>query len=287
MQELIIAISTTALFDLKEEKQKYKEEGEELYYKHQLENQANILKPGVGFNLIQKFLNLDAEMNIKVIVVSKNNVGSSIRIMNSIEYHKLNIQQSIWTTGQDVVPFLKTFGVDLFISTNYQDVADCLNNDIAAAHLMDYNVERITGRLSIAFDGDSVLFSNASEKIYKSGGVDEFNKHEIGKKDEILEDGPYRDLFEKLGQLQKEVGKEDMVISLVTARSNKTMVRVINTLEKWGVQPTYALFMCGEDKTPALRALEVDMFFDDQFVHIQRATSMGIPSAQVVDGEVG
>ena len=287
--KLVVAISTTALYQLNEEKKKFRDKGEDAYYKHQIEHQNDILKPGVGFSLISKLLRLEKfNVEVEVIIASKNNVGTSLRVIHSNEHYGLDIKQSIWTTGEPLAKFLPMYNVDLFLSTNNDDVVEVLEQGIAAAHLLDYEVGETDNDecLTIAFDGDSVLFSNDSELVYKSEGLEGFTKHENNNKNVPMKDGPFMSLFRKLGEMQKLVGKSKLKTALITARSNHTLPRVITTLEQYGITPTYAFNMGGNSKEKILETMKADMYFDDQPVHLDPAVAKGIPVGMVVDDEV-
>jgi hypothetical protein len=53
--------SIGALFDLDKSHKIFKEQGVEAYAKHQQENEDVVLKPGVGFTLVRKLLNLNSK----------------------------------------------------------------------------------------------------------------------------------------------------------------------------------------------------------------------------------
>jgi 5'-nucleotidase len=54
--KLIIAISSRALFDLEEGHKVYIEQGVEAYCQYQIEHEDVLLKPGVAFSLVKKFI---------------------------------------------------------------------------------------------------------------------------------------------------------------------------------------------------------------------------------------
>ena len=117
--KLVVAVSSRALFNLEEENKIFEEKGLDEYYKYQLENENKPLKKGTGFRLIENLLKinqyLDAnDKQVEVIILSKNNAGTSLRITNAINEAKLDISRSGWTSGSDISSYLKAFKVDLF-----------------------------------------------------------------------------------------------------------------------------------------------------------------------------
>ncbi|WP_040953633.1 5'-nucleotidase [Coxiella burnetii] len=57
--KLVVAISSRALFDLDESNAVYEQEGVDSYADYQIQHENEILKPGVAFTLVEKFLKLN------------------------------------------------------------------------------------------------------------------------------------------------------------------------------------------------------------------------------------
>lgn len=68
--------------------------------------------------------------------------------------------------------------------------------------------------------------------------------------------------------------------ALVTARSAPSHERVIRTLRAWGVRIDEAFFLGGVTKKDVLKAFGAHIFFDDQAVHTEPASTV-VPSARV------
>jgi 5'-nucleotidase len=140
-----------------------------------------------------------------------------------------------------------------------------------------YN-DDILQEIKIAFDGDAVLFSDESEKIYKEKGLEAFIEHEKINARKPLPEGPFAKLLKTLSFLQNEL-KDDNPIrtALVTARSWLAHERVIRTLREWGIRIDEAFFLGGAAKESILKAFGAHIFFDDQEIHL----SNEVPSARV------
>ena len=52
-KKLVIAVASSALFDLTLSDQIFREEGQEAYREYQRTNEAELLKPGVAFPLVK------------------------------------------------------------------------------------------------------------------------------------------------------------------------------------------------------------------------------------------
>ena len=169
---LVIGISSRALFNLEQENRIFEEKGVDAYEKYQVEHENEILQKGSAFQLVKAFLNLNGKKNerlVEVIVMSRNNPNTSLRIFNSIQDYELDITRAALTSGESIAPYLKAFKTDLFLSANVDDVQDAINSGIAAGQILTgvahADSKRKIDQIRIAFDGDAVLFSAEAEKI--------------------------------------------------------------------------------------------------------------------------
>lgn len=293
--KLVVAVSSRALFDLEKENEIFEKEGLDAYYRYQLENEGKPLKKGVGFRIVEKLLRINdhfdpEEKQVEVIVLSKNNASISLRITNAIEAYGLDIRRSGWTSGTNIATYLDAFKVDLFLSADEKDVANAIQNGVAAAKIMTTKTDvshSSDERLKIAFDGDAVLFDEESELIYQTKGLDAFIEHEIENRDNPLQKGPFARFLMLLSNLQAKFPPERSPIrtALVTARSAPAHERVIKTLNVWGVKIDEAFFLGGSEKYEVLQAFGADIFFDDQDVHLRKSSEV-VPSAKVVQERI-
>lgn len=289
--KLVVAVSSRALFDLETENKIFEEKGLDEYYKYQLENEMNPLEKGTGYRLITNLLKIndhfsESEKQVEVIILSKNNAAMSLRITNAIDKHKLNIVRSGWTSGNNISNYLKAFKVDLFLSADYEDVINAIENGVAAAKILPSHEDVHTSmgdQVRIAFDGDAVLFSEESELVYKEHGIEAFIEHEKKNKDNPMKKGPFAKLLLTIASLQEKFKdkKSPIRTALVTARSAPTHERVIKTLNVWNVRIDESFFLGGSEKYEILKAFGADIFFDDQDVHLELSSSV-VPSAKVI-----
>lgn len=176
--KLVLAISSRALFDLSESHQIYESEGVEAYRRYQIEHEDEVLMPGDAFPLVEKLLGLNArlsEQRVEVILVSRNSADTGLRAFNSIQHYGLGISRAAFVGGRSPDPYLAAFGCHLFLSTHADDVRNALKAGFGAATLLSGGARRAnSNELRIAFDGDAVLFSDDSERVYQSGGLNAF-----------------------------------------------------------------------------------------------------------------
>ena len=278
MNRLVVAISSSALFDLTESDQVYREEGVASYARYQIAHEEDPLAPGDAFQLVRKLLGINALLQqkerVEVILLSRNTADTGLRVFKSIEHYDLPIRRAAFTGGGAPYKYMKPFGCQLFLSTHQQDVIDALEAGIAAASIIaGPAVESSNEELRFAFDGDAVLFSDESERIYQEHGLDGFIASERGLANEPMISGPFKPFLAALHELQQEFGGGDCPIrtALVTARSAPAHERVIKTLRSWGIRLNESLFLGGMKKSEFLGAYRADVFFDDQAEHCRLA----------------
>ncbi|MBD5453535.1 MAG: 5'-nucleotidase [Lachnospiraceae bacterium] len=290
-KKLVVGVSSRALFDLSCENQIFETEGVEAYCKYQVEHEDEILQPGPGFPLIRALLNLNnlpgREDCVEVIIMSRNSPDTSLRVFNAIKYYGLNITRAVLASGASLAPYLEAFRTDLFLSAYEDDVQSAIDSNIAAGIICNdgihtYDCEHQIKQIRIAFDGDAVLFSDESERIFKEQGLEAFEENERKNANNPLQAGPFARFLKTLSELQKEYAVDEAPIrtALVTSRCAPAHERVIRTLRAWNVRIDEAFFLGGVQKTDVLKAFGAHIFFDDQAVHTQTASKV-VPAARV------
>ncbi|MFK7956734.1 MAG: 5'-nucleotidase [Lysobacterales bacterium] len=285
----VVAISSRALFDLDKSHELFEREGVDVYSRYQIDHEEDALAPGIAFPLVRKLLGLNHQAAsiagdsneplpplVEVILLSRNSGDTGLRIFNSIESHNLNIVRAAFTNGASPFAYVESFGADLFLSTNAQDVREALDAGFAAATILPSAAKVSSSpELRIAFDGDAVLFHDAAERIYQEKGLEAFAASEKAAADEPLSGGPFKSVLSAIHRIQSAFPAEDNPIrtALVTARSAPAHKRVILTLRHWGIRLDEALFLGGKTKGPFLKAFGADIFFDDQTEHCSSASS--------------
>lgn len=277
MDPLVIAISSRALFDLAESHKVYVEQGLNAYQEYQIAHENEPLQRGDAFSLVQKLLKLNEQLEespVQVILLSRNSADTGLRIFNSIEHYGLDISRAAFCSGDSPYRYISAFKSQLFLSTDGADVRQALELGVAAATILPSKkpaADRET--LKIAFDGDAVLFSDESEKIYKNNGLDAFTKNEREAANEPLSGGPFKPFLASLQQLQQALpqGESPIRTCLVTARAAPAHERVVRTLRAWNIRIDESLFLGGLDKGQFLQAFDADVFFDDQEGHCESA----------------
>lgn len=290
-KKLVVAISSRALFNLDESHDVFEREGTAAYCRYQVEHEDEVLEPGVAYSLVCKLLSINKDFPkerpaVEVILISQNSADTGLRIFNSVQHHNLDITRAAFTSGESPFSYIRAFGADLFLSANAEDVVKTLDAGFAAATIYSSGKTAVdSGQLRIAFDGDAVLFSDESERLYKQHGLDAFTENEKAAAKTPLTGGPFKPFLAALQHIQKHFSADHSPIrtALVTARSAPAHERVVRTLRAWDIRIDDALFLGGMDKGVFLQAFGADIFFDDQRSHCDSA-SEHVPTGHVPHG---
>ncbi len=309
--QLVVAISSRALFDFEEENRVFEEgmaqplldggKRDAAYMQLQLDRLDVPAKPGVAFSLVKKLLafndapesqgqapaNGKPPQRVEVVILSRNDPVSGMRVFRSAQHYGLKIQRGTFNRGEPPWRYLKPLHANLFLSTHLSDVRAALEAGVPAAQVYPHSAhasDQHPHEVRIAFDGDAVLFSDEAERVFQSQGLNAFQQHERDNAAQPLLAGPFKPLLEALHRLQ-EAGTSRMRIrtALVTARSAPAHERAIRTLMDWNIQVDEAMFLGGLAKGEFLREFEPDFFFDDQTGHVNSA-ALHVPSGHVASG---
>ncbi len=321
--KLVVAISSRAVFDFEEENLVFERDDDAAYMALQRDRLDVSAPPGVAGALVRKLLRFDpperpeSQRRIEVVVVSRNDPVSGLRVFRSARNAGLRLERGVFTRGRAPWRYLAPLKANLFLSANEDDVAAALAAGIPAARVFPSSVlasESHPDEIRIAFDGDAVLFSDESERVFRQAGIEAFHRHETEHASLPLPPGPFKPLLEALHRLQREDAPAEseagaawagtggpgaaptgdalppaarapvrIRTALVTARSAPAHERAIRTLMDWGIEVDEAMFLGGLEKGPFLHEFEPDFFFDDQTGHCESAARFG-PAGHVPAG---
>lgn len=299
-KRLVIGLASSALFDLDESDTVFRSGGEQCYRDYQREYENKPLAKGVAFPFIKRLLSLNklSDENgalVEVILLSRNDPDTGLRVMNSIEHHKLNITRAVFLQGKSPLPYIPAFDIELFLSANPTDVSQAIRAGYPAGQVMKGNIKDDINdlELRIAFDFDGVIIDDEAEQIYhKNNDLEKFQENESLKQDITHNPGPLNNFIKRLAYIQKiehiEVSqnlkyKPILKTALVTARNAPSHTRAIKTLRKLGIEINEAFFLGGIEKNKVLEIIRPHIFFDDQINHLEKVANI-LPSVHIPFG---
>jgi 5'-nucleotidase len=300
-ERLVIGVASSAMFDLTESDKVFRSQGEEVYRKYQAENVKNPLNKGVAFSFVKRLLSLnDLSENpiedplVEVVLLSRNDPDTGLRVMKSIEHHDLQISRAIFMQGQSPYAYIPALSISLFLSGNLSDVREALKLGYPAGHVLESTIiDDDNDDLRIAFDFDGVLADDESETVmHQTNDLSKFHTHETKNILQPHNPGPLKEFLVKISAIQlieenkkktEAEYKNRLRVSIVTARNAPSHERALNTLKNWGVMANDAFFLGGVDKGLVLGVLRPHIFFDDQSSHLT-STSKVAPSVHIPFG---
>ncbi|WP_084127333.1 5'-nucleotidase [Demequina sp. NBRC 110054] len=283
---LVVGVASSALFDLTESDAYFREHGEMAYQDYQDRHLDDLLPPGPAFPFIKRLLTLNdlrpRDPLVEVIVLSRNDASTGLRVMRSVEKYALGVTRAFFTQGRSPLDYIPALGMSLFLTRNADDVLAAVKAGYPAGHVLENSAayDDADRGLRIAFDFDAVLATDESERVFQTEGMDGFVANEVAKRDVAHAPGLLQPLVADLNRIQRLEQEKQAAdpayqprlrIALVTARAAPAHERAVHSLRSWGVTVNDAFFMGGIEKARVLEVLRPHMFFDDQHGHLSPA----------------
>jgi 5'-nucleotidase len=275
--QLVIAVSSRAMFNLDRENQIFETRPEQEYVRYQQEHEEELLQPGPAFPMVKALLEINKRFKeplIEIILISQNDPDTSIRVFRSMGSYKLKIERAAFVTGGDAYAYLESFSANLFLSANDDQVSQALRHHFPAAKVwpvpssrgLASSEGRDDGKVRIAFDGDSVLFGGETDAVFEKKGLPGAQRYEELLQHVPLRPGPLKGFLVALHQIQQKFPRNECPIrtALITARSTFLLKRPIRTFRAWKVRVDEAFFLGGMTKQKVLQVFRPHIFFDDK-----------------------
>ncbi|KAF3833524.1 hypothetical protein F7725_024728 [Dissostichus mawsoni] len=278
-----VAVSSRVLFRTEREQKVFEQDGVEEYLRFQIEHENEPFTPGPAFPFVKALEAVNCRLRelypqsdelFDIVLVTYNHAHVGIRLINTINHHSKSLvyREVLYDGGKQSHRLPEGLA--------NQPLPVCRRRQGIAAATM-FTSEKVTevseSQLRVAFDGDAVLFSDESERIFKAHGLDKFFEHERDNEDTLLD---HKKFYAKGQRLDCPIRTY-----LVTARSAASSgIRALKTLRAWGLEIDEALFLAGAPKGPMLEKIRPHIYFDDQMFHVEGAAEMGTVAAHVPYG---
>lgn len=299
-KKLVVAVSSTVLFDLSKDHDIYLNEGLAAFRAYERAHRNDIPGPGVGFPFIRRLLGLnrlaaDGEHPVEVVILSRYHADDGVRVMEAVRKHGLDISRAFFMAGRKPYPFMRSVNASLYLSTNAKQVREAVAAGYPAGHVLPSQAEDDPGdeQLRLGFDFDGILADDEAETVYKeTHDLAKFQLHEAALRNIPLGAGPLTPLLQRLAHLQElDMAHADadpehrrlLRVSIVTARSAPAHERLVTTLKAWGMEADEVFLLGGIEKKRVLDILKPHLFFDDQLTHLEPAAA-STPCAHIPFG---
>ncbi|WP_019028853.1 5'-nucleotidase [Colwellia piezophila] len=211
------------------------------------------------------------EMNIKILLLASCEHGRLIPLLSQFTQQGLTFNKVVMTQYQQLVDVTKVMQPDIVMTTDTVFAEQLEGNSLPVIVVDQNENNRVLGKqLHFSFDGDAVLFCHNAQTIADQQGIAAFEEHEQKYAGIEMGKGVLYNFIKKIDVLQNV--NKGIKWSLVTARGGKALKRAMHTIEQWQLSPSQCFFMEGSDKTPILKIIDSDIFFDDHPKHCQRAS---------------
>ena len=287
-QKLVVAVASSALFDLGEADRVFREHGVDAYREYQREHENDRLARGVAFPFVKRLLSFNRSADdspVEVVLLSRNDPDTGLRVFNSIDAYGLDITRAAFLSGGAPFRYIRDFNASVFLSANTHNVEEAIMAGYPAGLVLDsvINDDADDIELRVAFDFDGVLADDSAEQVFRSGGIEAFQRSESEQADIPHEAGPLQELFVKIATLQelektRAASIQDyeprLKVAIITSRNAPSHKRVVTSLRAWGITVDQTFFLGGMDKSRILKTFRPHIFFDDQKLHLDGAAAV-------------
>lgn len=142
----------------------------------------------------------------------------------------------------------------------------------------------LDNRLVIGVASSAVFDLNDSDAIFRSEGEEQYRKHQENNLDVPLPKGVAYPFIKRLLALN-DLNSSDPLVEVVLLSRNDpdTGLRVMKTIEHYGLGMTRAIFMQGRSPYDYIPALNISLFLSRHKPDVDAAIGLGHPAGQVLD----
>jgi 5'-nucleotidase len=127
--KLVVAVSSTALFDFRVEHEIYLTKGLEAFRDYQKANRSVLPKPGSAFPFIKRLLHLNRifheQKPVEVVLLSRNHPDAGLRMMDALPHYQLDISRAFFLAGEKPYPYMKAVNAVLYLGSGPINLLDC------------------------------------------------------------------------------------------------------------------------------------------------------------------
>ncbi|MBO7280848.1 MAG: 5'-nucleotidase, partial [Bacteroidaceae bacterium] len=140
-------------------------------------------------------------------------------------------------------------------------------------------MEDLTGRLVIGVSSRALFDLEKENEIFLSGGIKKYRQYQEAHEDEPLERGTAFYLVKSLLELNKQANRPIVEVVVMSRNSPETGMRMLKSIDKYGLDITRVALSGGESLTKYLKAFSIDLFLSKDGNDVQRVIDSGICAA--------
>ena len=145
----------------------------------------------------------------------------------------------------------------------------------------------LKNRLVIGLASSALFNLEASDSVFKQKGEEAYRKFQHKHQKDPLEKGVAFPFIKRLLSLN-ELNPEDPPVEVVLLSRNDpdTGMRVMHSIEHYGLKMTRALFLQGKAPHDYIPALDISLFLSANEKDVKEAIDAGYPAGQVLDSTI-
>lgn len=138
----------------------------------------------------------------------------------------------------------------------------------------------ISHKLVIAMSSRTLFDLNKSNQLFETRGVDEYERHQIKYENKILRPGVAFPLVKKLLRLNQD--QDQVEVILLSRNSADTGLRIMNSIEHYGLDITRAAFTGGSNVYQYISAFGAQLFLSTNTDDVRMALQAGCAAAALM-----
>lgn len=140
-------------------------------------------------------------------------------------------------------------------------------------------MEDLSERLVIGVSSRALFDLEKENEIFLSGGIKKYREYQEAHEDEPLERGTAFYLVKSLLELNKQANRPIVEVVVMSRNSPETGMRMLKSIDKYGLDITRVALSGGESLTKYLKAFSIDLFLSKDGNDVQRVIDSGICAA--------
>lgn len=145
-------------------------------------------------------------------------------------------------------------------------------------------------KLVITIASSALFDLSESDEIFRKEGEKRYNEFQKKNENVFLEKGiafPFVERLLRINEMRQSEGEEKLVeVMLLSRNSPLTGLRVMNSIEEYGLEISRAIFLEGRDPYIYIPALKSELFLSADQNDVENAVGLGYPAGRILESNV-